>query len=671
MNRQVEIYIEGQRLELFNDEKITINSSVQNISDISKTYTDFSQSFTIPASVNNNKIFQHFYANEVDSTLDYNIRRTAYIEIDLVPFRTGKIQLEKAQLKNGQVDNYTITFYGDLVTLKDLFGEDKLASLDYSAYSHLYTGANVQTRINSDSVDYDLRYPLISSSRLWQYNSGTPSQDIDNTSGHIHFGELFPALRVPKIFDAIENKYSINFTGSFLTNKRFTDCFLYLKNKETFEFFTDKQLINLDTVTLTESTNVAGVPFFNTTNNSINLFYSADALNAGAVDEGLWQINTTITTSSTAIPYFIEVWENGVLVSTTEGVGSDFYQLYFVPNSTGLNKTIELKIKARALMAFTSETNLYHNITVGTTPVQNTNTCTGNSQTLIGNLDISSNMPDMKISDFFSGVLNQFNLTCVPTSASSFTILPLEDWYSAGSVRDITKYTDKNEASIDRMPLFKKISFEHEKSESLINRKFFDLYAREYGDLSNVYSIDGGDYIIKLPFENLNFNKFTSTNIQVGYCLTKAPDYKPYIPKPILLYKYNKLSCSFHFNNGTSTNHILNYIPFGQDAIVGSVKYSLNFGADQSTLLNENIANSIVNVYYFDYLSNLYNTKARLVTIKANLPVSILSNIKLNDRLVIRDKRYIINTMQIDLTSGDVTFQLISDFRNLTSYVPK
>lgn len=670
MNRAVQIYIEGERLDLFNDEKIVLNSSVQDINDIGKTKTDYSQSFTVPASPRNNKIFQHFYANEVDSTLVYNLRRDASIEIDLIPFRTGKIQLEKAQLKNGQIDNYQLTFYGDLTSLKDLFGEDKLNSLDYSAYSHLYTGANIQTRINSDSVDYDLRYPLISSSRLWQYGSGVPSQDIDTTTGHIHYGELFPALRISKILEAIEGKYSIDFTGAFLTNKRFKDAFMYLKNKETFEFFTSLQTINQDTITLTESTNVAGVPMFDTVGNKIRLFYSADAQAAGADDEGIWSINLSINTATTTIPYFMEVWDNGILVSTTEGVGNDFYALYYVPNSTGLDKTIEIKIKARATMSFTSETNVHHVISIGGVSSQNTNTCEGNSQTLTGYLDISSNMPDMKISDFFSGVLNQFNMTCIPASATLYELLPLETWYANGTIRDITKYTDKTEISIDRLPLFKKISFEHEKSESFMNRKFFDLYAREYGSLSNTYVYDGSEYTIKLPFENLEFNKFEDSNIQVGYCLTKAPDFKPYIPKPILLYKYNKLSCSFHFNDGTSTNHVLNYIPFGQDLLSGSVKYSLNFGADQSTLLNQNIANSIVNVYYFDYLSNLYNNKNRLVSLKANLPISILSNIKLNDRLIIRDKRYSINDMQIDLTTGDVQFKLIHDFRAI-NYQPK
>ena len=39
-----------QRIELFNDEKISITSSIQDIADISKSKTDFTQSFTIPAS---------------------------------------------------------------------------------------------------------------------------------------------------------------------------------------------------------------------------------------------------------------------------------------------------------------------------------------------------------------------------------------------------------------------------------------------------------------------------------------------------------------------------------------------------------------------------------------------------------------------------------------------
>jgi hypothetical protein len=45
------IYVNGiaKRVELFDDEKISITSSIQDIADISKIKMDYSQSFTVPA----------------------------------------------------------------------------------------------------------------------------------------------------------------------------------------------------------------------------------------------------------------------------------------------------------------------------------------------------------------------------------------------------------------------------------------------------------------------------------------------------------------------------------------------------------------------------------------------------------------------------------------------
>jgi hypothetical protein len=129
MQRKVQILVEGRRLELFNDEKIEVNSSVQNIADISKVFTDFSQSFSIPCSDVNNQIFQHFYQTDVDSTIDHNKRRNAVIEIDLTFFRRGKLSIEKANVKKGDSESYQVTFYGDVLSLKDKFGEDLLLSL--------------------------------------------------------------------------------------------------------------------------------------------------------------------------------------------------------------------------------------------------------------------------------------------------------------------------------------------------------------------------------------------------------------------------------------------------------------------------------------------------------------------------------------------------------------
>jgi hypothetical protein len=131
-------YENSERLELFNDETINLTSTVQNVQDISKTFTDFSQSFTIPANDHNNRILQHFYQSDVNALFDYNLRLDSFIEIDLTFFRRGKLQVEKANLKNGRPESYTVTFYGDGRTLKDYFGEDLLSDLDYTALSHYF-----------------------------------------------------------------------------------------------------------------------------------------------------------------------------------------------------------------------------------------------------------------------------------------------------------------------------------------------------------------------------------------------------------------------------------------------------------------------------------------------------------------------------------------------------
>jgi len=68
MNK-VDLYVNDFRLDLFDDEEISINLSVQNVQDISKVFTDFTQGFTIPASPRNNEILQHYYNSNITGSV--------------------------------------------------------------------------------------------------------------------------------------------------------------------------------------------------------------------------------------------------------------------------------------------------------------------------------------------------------------------------------------------------------------------------------------------------------------------------------------------------------------------------------------------------------------------------------------------------------------------------
>jgi hypothetical protein len=660
--RTVQVYIEGQRLELFKDEQISVNSSVQNIADISKVFTDFSQSFTVPASPYNNEIFEHFYQSDIDGTIDHNIRRRAKIEIDLTDFRRGKIQLEKANLKDGQVESYTITFYGDIRTLKDAFGEDKLNALDLTSLEFAYDGTEIYDRITDTSTDYDVRYPLIANNRLWTYGDAT-AEDITTNGGAIQYDELFPAVKVSKLFEAIENTYGLTLTGTFLTDPRFTQCFLLAKNLNEYTNYTESEDIDFTSVTGTSPNPTEAASKVDVTENSIlveDFESSIGTVSAHIIQVGIISISSPAT-------YYIDVFQDGNYYSTIEGNTAASQVAFQINNTTGLSTTITFKIKASA--ATTIDLFFTYQINFITDPIGSASSFCSivcNPVTLSGNVSINNTLPDIKVSDFFTGVLKQFNATCVAVGTDTFEVLPLDEWYAQGDITDITEFTDIESIDVERIKLYKNIVFKYQQSNSFVNRQFFTLTGREYGDLDYKFNYDGSEYKIEQPFENLQFTEFTGSGVFAGFCLDE--NFQAYTPKPVLLYFYGQGTAAtpIKFFDDTTTQDITDYAIFSQDIIYQTQNYSLNWGAEISIVEQQTISNGLYQTYYFPYLVNLYNLKNRLYQVKTILPVSLLTELRLNDRLVIRDKRYIINEMKSNLTTGEVNFSLLLDFREVS-----
>ena len=677
MKRQVAIFIETtlaqtelefSRLELFNDEKITVSSTIQNISDISKIFTDYSQGFTIPCSPTNNAIFQHFYQNDVNATIDYQNRYNAYIEVDTILFRRGKIQLEKTNLKNGSPDSYSVTFYGAGVSLKDFFAEDKLSQLNYSTLDHNYTNSEVYNRVITDSAttDYNVRYPLISSNRVWQFSGSTPlpdanvpswydnspdnSKNIGHASGEIVYTELFPAVRVASIFDLIESKYQITFNGLFLQSELFTKAFLLYKNKESYHYTNNP--VELDFT----SSSGALASAFNTTTNS---FTRIELDTTNFVSHSLIFI---VSTLSSPIDYFVDLYINGVFSHAVGGTITGVSDTISVQQ----NDVITYKIRSYAAITI-GITFTYFRTMFDLTSITTQSGTASTTATTTSFTDLAGLAPDLKISDFITGICKEFNLTVYSNTKNVFTFEPIQYWYSKGAVVDITQYTDITSIEIERMKLYKSVEFKYQDSECMLNKYFLEsplnADAHGYGNTKIGFNYDGGEYKIESPFENLLHNNF-GNNLQVGYCLNK--ELAPYIPKPVLLYMNKKATLTSGHIHWDGQANITNYVPFGQDSEIlfetGLIPLTLNFGEEISSFYLENNPNTIYALYYRSYLVNLYNPKNRLVKVKTILPVSLLTQLQLNDRLIIRDKRYMINEMQSDLTTGDVSFTLINDF---------
>ena len=557
--RKVQIYVENKRIDLFEDEKIQVKSSVQNVSDISKVFTDFSQSFTVPASDNNNDIFGFYYNNDLDQ-FNANTRVDCRIEIDLAQFRKGRLQLEGSTVKNNQVQSYNVTFYGEVVSLKDRFEDEKLRDLDYSSLSFNYTAANVKNLIEISTYQ-DIRFPLISSQRVWTYGTGgvTPN-DISVPAYPIEHTELFPAISDSKILSLIADTYGVTFTGNFLTDDRFKNSYTWWKNRETTNFTSQAIDIpfNLGNSSCNpDLPNAVGISKVNLDFIDLNTLTPPADFSSNYGGSHRLEVNFV---PATTVTYYLDVYKNGLYYNTLSGNSSQLFVIESIPNLFGLNDTYTFKARADGNLTFDCTikyifTRTYINTSNGFSQQSFTCSYLSLNNTIVNILDFSSSAPDIKVLDWFTGTLNEFNLTCLPTDALTFQIEPLQDWYANGQTIDITKYVDTDSIQVDRAKMYNEISFEWQKSKSFMNTAYEGINGKEYGNLREVFpNNDGGKYAIKLPFETILFNNFGDifNNIQVAYSLTDAPDYKPYIPKPVKLYLNESKPCYFWFDNGAS-----------------------------------------------------------------------------------------------------------------------
>jgi hypothetical protein len=233
-----------KRVDMFNDETISLTSKIQDVKDIQKVFTDFSQTFTLPASKTNNKLFQHWYNYNIDNGFDARSRKDAVMELDFSPFRRGKISLNNVKMKDNKPFSYEVVFYGNTVNLKDLLGDDELSLLSsLDTYTHDYNSTNVKTGLQTSLSSGKIIYPLISHTKRFFYDSA-PSAPFYNGNLHYNttsngiglaFEDLKPAIKCMAIIEAIETKYNISFTRDFFnetSGSPFSNLFLWLSRNK-------------------------------------------------------------------------------------------------------------------------------------------------------------------------------------------------------------------------------------------------------------------------------------------------------------------------------------------------------------------------------------------------------------------------------------------------------
>ena len=699
-----------QAVDLFSDETISVTSKIQDIRDISKVFTDFSQSFTLPASSRNNKIFRHFYNYFIsEGAFDARKKVDAKLEINYIPFREGKIFLNGVKMKDNKPFNYNVTFFGNTVTLTDLFGDDEISQLSYlDQWTHSYTPNDVKTGLTtgvlvssapSASVT-DVIYPLITHTKRLYFDSRNPEgHDANTLQGNLfhhnnnhsedaalQYTDLKPAIKVTRILEAIESQYNVDFTGFFETTPM-SNLYLWI-SREKGRLGGTGGADNIKTLGAWEDVPV-GDDLVSISSDGTELTYIGDT------NYERLQFEITITPASgyTSVPYTIETYVDGLLVSTeTNQTGTNTFTI-----DDG-DADIDIS-PVKYILKTTEDFNFTPTLTVAAfhdtfTETQNLD-CGGQIGSL-SQIIITAQLPKIKVIDFLSGILKMFNLILyyednrTDADFGKIVVQSLDDYYNDNpKIFDISKYVESSETDIESTIPFSEINFKYQEGKTLLMKQHKETFNQDFGDEEfRPEGIDRGKpYEVKVPFEHFKFERLLDVNdesikpIQWGYSAndnfkpdsTATPqptgNYQPIVMKPALFYgiRITGITAGDGINWSAPHDELLNYWKPSNTSENGTSSvapsYTLNFDneIDEWNFTDYGgSTNSLFKKWYKTYIEDAFNAKKRIFKLTAHLPSSVLLNYKLNDRFQIGDKVFTINSIDTNLKTGESKLELLN-----------
>ena len=704
MRQDIQIYVEGKRIDLFGDESIEVTSSIQDVRDISKIFSDYSKSFSIPASQTNNKIFTHYYDSDLISGYDARIRINAEIYVNQVLFRKGTVRLNKATLKSNQPYSYELVFFGSTATLSRILGEDKIKDLDWTNYSHEWTSNNVLQGIQSGiSVGGDSKaivYPLISPKNRIIFDSDAGYTPIENYSNigsalaeqGLRQQDVKPAVRLLRIIELIEAKYSlpnanIQFSRDFFGTDLFNELYLWMHRGDGQIEYSDEGNSRIISDFTLVSQNLSCGSYYATFYQD---YFEAIAINTtiySGLDEKSYGATLSITPDDLTAPYTYKIKDlvTNQIIFSEEVSGAVQKQITLDTEQIQQVFKIQVEISTEPgspITTYSAEWNiLTFYIKDGTLTCQNTQKYSVTGQPMIQEVVMSNQTPDLKIIDLLTGLFKMFNLTAYVEN-DIIVVDTLDNFYDAYSSYKIDEYIDVDTIDVERVPLYSNINFNYVNPTTKLAKKFEELNDEKFGNerfdvVINDNYIDGTEYKVDLPFEKVIYEKLVDANngnqTDVQYGLFVSENDEPVKGNPLIFF-----NISTAVNAGVNAYYISadltikqNITTYNRPSNVSSDGLqTLNFDTENDEFALVYNDNSLFKNFYNNYIEEIFNKTNRITKINGYLPVDILTKYRLNDRFIFNRREYKINTVTTNLNSGNTNFELYNVIPKPVEFVP-
>lgn len=686
----LKLFIGNDKLDLFKDENITIKSSIADTQDITKNTTDFTKTFTVPASDENNRIFNHYYDATIDNSFDARIKVPGKIELDGVPFKFGKFRLSKVKVKRGRPFSYTINFWGNLIDIKTKIGKDELKELDLSQFDHDFTPENVRTGLTSSLSGGDIIYNLLVKKQYFYNSNSLDNRQTDELANialdggadtGIIWDDCRPSIKVIRIIEAIETKYDLKFSRDFFGRTEFTGLYMWLDIGD--DPAKTEQIIDW---TVVQSRHLPRtVPLYVDFNTNKGLFFFK-SVSAPDNRTSSWVMVLGITPDPgfEDVEYTLKLFKDGNDRAFREETYTGFnVQKDILNDETDQNgRLIEIfyTIESSETFKFLAIWEQQNTINGLFDSSLRDDINAPNSELDIF-LKISENIPKINTVDFLKALFNMFKLVVIALDNGTMFVDNLQSFYDQGKLIDITRHIDFESTDVSRGVIFNEINFNYEEPSTILNIEFERQNKIAYGDEELLLTenpdgtgepLDGDVLDVQIPFEQIIYERLrdlntgnSTTNVQYGAIIDE--ERKPENPAPHLFYNintnlegkllafiddsFNRTSLGTTINNPTHTESYENQ------------QFSTLFSVENSTWNGQRMDNTLFSNYWQEYVLNIFNIKRRNFKFKADqLPLDVLTQIRLNDILRIKQDYYRIDNFDINLVTGKTNFNLVNAF---------
>ena len=205
------------QLDTYGDENIAITYNIDDITDIESKFGNYSKTFDLPATKNNNKFFKNLSDLQADVSQFDTLRghKCELLSNDITIFE-GLLYLNEI-VKVKTETKYKVNLVGETIRFIEALGDATIRDLDFSEYDHLFQSVSLTNSLAGLSIALlngttttDIMYSLIQNTGI----VGDSNGDFTYQSNR----NLQPFIRLFVILEKIFDFAGFNIESNFINS---------------------------------------------------------------------------------------------------------------------------------------------------------------------------------------------------------------------------------------------------------------------------------------------------------------------------------------------------------------------------------------------------------------------------------------------------------------------